>query len=465
MADDRDTGTDSRAMRTVLGMVVVIVLGLIVSSQLEDPGKLEKKYRHRQVVRMWHMWQGEWKDVVQKIVDRYNESQDTYVVVALSVPAQVGNSKFLLAVAGGDPPDCMAQWNNVIPRWADSKLLIPLNDLMTKEEWATFKKTAYPIAKRIGIYKGKLYGVTTGLNIWACYYRPDYLAEAGLDPAKFPKTLEGLMEWGRKLHRFDDKGKLTRIGFMPQSFAQYAPGFGGGFWDWENPSDIMLDTPANRRALEYLVKCRKELDDEEELGYEKVLRFESGFEQGFAGNWPFMRGSHAILVDGQWRVQQLAEYAPKLRYGTIAVPPPAEGGRENYGYSNGNFMIIPAGAKCPRGAWDFIKFWSGLSKPERAAEFYTWGGWLPLNDSIANARIYRKYVEDHPQFQTFLDVLTSKNIHPMAPVPYQDYLADRIRQVDDAAMRGTLTPEEALERLVREIKTERKRRRETGRED
>ena len=34
------------------------------------------------------------------------------------------------------------------------------------------------------------------------------------------------------------------------------------------------------------------------------------------------------------------------------------------------------------------------------------------------------------------------------PVPYQVYLVDRITQADDAAMRGSVTPEEALERKV-----------------
>ena len=168
MADKPDTGVDSKALRAVGAMLIVVVLGLTVSLVLHNPSR--RKHPERQQVRMWHMWQGEWAEVVQRIVDRFNESQDTYEVIALSVPSQVGNSKFLLAVAGGDPPDCMAQWNNVIPKWADSKLLVPLNSMMTDEEWARFQKTSYPIAKRIGIYKGNLYGVTTGLNTFACYY-------------------------------------------------------------------------------------------------------------------------------------------------------------------------------------------------------------------------------------------------------------------------------------------------------
>jgi multiple sugar transport system substrate-binding protein len=114
----------------------------------------------------------------------------------------------------------------------------------------------------------------------------------------------------------------------------------------------------------------------------------------------------------------------------------------------------------PQGAWEFIKFWSGLKDPNQAAELYTWGGWLPLSKAVAGAPAYRAYVRKHPQFQTFLDVLPSQNIQPTPPVPYQDYLWDRVTRADDSAMRGTLTPQEALQRLVHEIEIEQAKRKE-----
>jgi multiple sugar transport system substrate-binding protein len=105
---------------------------------------------------------------------------------------------------------------------------------------------------------------------------------------------------------------------------------------------LLLNTPENLRALTYLADRRKE------LGFDNVLRFESGLQQGFGIDWPFISGQYSITVDGQWRVEQLAKYGPNVRYGTAPIPPPA-GGREHAGWSNGNFMIIPAGARCPRG--------------------------------------------------------------------------------------------------------------------
>jgi len=457
MAASGQQSSAPKAGRALWALAVVAAATLALSFAIQSPNR--RKFPRRTPVRFWHMWTAEWKVVVDRIADSFNASQDTYELIALSVPGQAANSKFLLAVAGGDPPDCMAQWNPVIPMWADSKLLVRLNTLMTPAEWADFQTNTYPIARKIGMYKGDLYGVTTGLNLWACYYRLDHLEAAGLDPNDFPKTLEELVDvWAPKLHRRDENGSLVRMGFMPKGWSLYVPGFGGGFWNWAKPSDLTIDTPENLRALRYLVEQR------ERLGFDNVLRFEAGLQSGFGIDWPFISGQYSILLDGQWRVEQLARHAPEVRYGTAPVPPPA-GGKANYGWSNGNFMIIPKGARCPAGAWAFIKFWSGLAEPARAAEFYTWGGWLPLSDKIAAAPAYRQYVRKHPQFQTFLDILPSENVHPTPPVPFQDYLADRIKQADETAMRGTLTPEETIRRLVREIETERRRRREFGHGD
>jgi multiple sugar transport system substrate-binding protein len=446
----------SHGTTALWGSIVLAVAGVILMLAL--PGSTSRKYPDRVPVRFWHMWTAEWKAVVEQVVDRFNESQDVYEVIPLSVPGTAADSKFLLSVAGGDPPDVMAQWNPVIPKWAESGLLIPLNDLMPPEQWQEFQRTAYPVVLKIGTYGGKLYGVTTGLDIYACYCRLAVLREAGLDSNHFPETLDELVDWGRRLSKSSREGDLARIGFLPTGLAMYAPAFGGGFYDWTR-GVVTLNTPQNLEALTFLV------DERKKLGFENVVRFESGLTAG-VGNaeWPFISGAYAITVDGQWRVEQIAKYAPELEYATFPLPPP-KGGRKHAGWANGNFMIIPRGARQVQGAWEFIKFWSGVDDPERAAEFYTWGGWLPPCRAVAEAPKYREYVRKHPQFKTFLDVLPSENIQPTPPVPYQVYLWDRITQADDSARRGSLTPTAALERLEKEIDQEIATRRQFGYDD
>ena len=440
-----------RRAAALLGSALV---GALLIGVLFAPSPPLRAHPKRIEVRFWHMWTAEWKVVVDRIVERFNQSQDEYEVVALSVPASSADSKFLLAVVGGDPPDVMTQWNPVIPTWAESGMLTPLDELMSKEEWSTFERTAYPVAKKIGTYRGKLYGLAVGVNLWAAYYRIDALQEAGLDPERFPTSLEGLVAWGEKLDRFDAQGNLTRLGFLPSWLGLYAPLFGGGFYDWQK-GQLTLDTDANRRALSFLVERRSR------LGLDKVTRFDSAQNAGSGIEWPFMTGAYAIAADGQWRVEQLARYAPELRYGVTPIPPP-QGGKEHAGWSSGNFMIVPRGAKQARGAWQFMKYWSGLENPERAAEFYTWGGWLPSFPAVAAAPAFQTYLQKYPQFRCFVELMPSENWETAAPVPYQVYLADREAAADQLASRGVLTPAAALAALEQQAREELVRRRRLG---
>ncbi|HVJ15778.1 MAG TPA: ABC transporter substrate-binding protein [Polyangiaceae bacterium] len=439
------------AARFLAGLLAFLCL---VTCSRSVPLTESSKSGTRVQVRFWHMWTAEWKTVVDRIVERYNQSQDQYEVVALSVPPTGAESKFLLAVVGGDPPDVMAQWQNVIPTWADSGLILPLDDLMSPADRTTFARDAYPVVKKIGTYRGHLYGLAIGVNTWACYVRLDHLEQAGLDPAAPPTTLEGLVGWGRRLDSFDRQGNLTRLGFLPQWLLLYAPLFGGGFYD-EATGRLTLDSAENQRALAYSVEQRQK------LGIDRVTRFDSAQNAGFGVEWPFAAGSLSMTVDGQWRVEQLAKYAPGLKYKVVPVPPP-QGGQQGAGYANGNFMIVPRGAKQARGAWEFIRFWSGLADPAAAAELYTWGGWLPALPAVASAPAYQRYLERFPQFRTFLELMPSEHLVTVPPVPFQTYLLDRIEAADQAAARGALTPAAALQRLSGEIDEERARRKELG---
>jgi multiple sugar transport system substrate-binding protein len=442
-----------RVARALFGLVVVCAMAFVLAA----PRPPERIHPARIPVRFWHMWTAEWKVVVDRIVARFNESQDKYEVVALSVPAGSADAKFLLAVVGGEPPDLMAQWNPIIPTWAQSGMLRPLDDLMSPTDKERFLRDAYPIAKKIGVYHDRLYGMAIGVNVWALYYRPQHMRAVGLDPSRLPDSLEELVAWGRRLDQKDASGNLTRLGFLPGWFAMYAPVFGGGFYDWQKQA-LTLSTPRNLECLSYLTETRKK------LGLDVVTRFDSAQNSGFGVEWPFISGAFSITLDGQWRVEQLAKYAADLDYEVAPVPPPA-GGRAAAGWSNGNFMVVPSSARQPEGAWEFIRFWSGLADPEAAAEFHTWGGWLPALPAVAKAPAYQSYLEKYPHFRVFLDLMSSENLDATPPVPYQVFLADRILAIDQATARGVLSPQEALDALARDVDLELQRRKELRYDD
>lgn len=460
----------TKIRRTANALMGLLLLAFLLGWIFQTPEP--RKYPDRQPVYFWHMWTAGWKDIVEDICRQFNESQDLYEVIPLSLPKKAADSKFLLAVTGGDPPDCMAQWHQIVPQFAASDLITPLDELMSPEELADFRTRAFPIAQKIATYRGRPYCMPLALDVRALYYRLDHLHETGLLPpsaperitsraefeqvrALLPQTLEELSEWGRKLCIFDQHKRLVRLGYIPQWLRMYASVFGGGFYNWET-NELTINTPQNLRALRYL------LEQQNTVGYNRMRRFTSSLTGEHGADWPFAAGKKSIALEGQWRVQQLEKLAPDIAYVTSPIPPPEEGGKPRAGWVYGNFMVIPRGAKNPEGAWAFTRFWTGLVNAERAAEFYTRSGWLPPSPHIAETERYRKYVQQHPQFQTFIDILASPNIEPTPPVPFQLVLFDLIKRTDESVMRGTLTPEKALQKLEDKVREIEQRRKELG---
>ena len=197
------------------------------------------------------------------------------------------------------------------------------------------------------------------------------------------------------------------------------------------------------------------------LGEDRVRRFNSGLKSQNGASWPFIDGSFSVALDGEWRVLQLAKFAPTLSYRIAPLPPPA-GGKPLASFSTTGFLTIPAGAKHAEGAWAFIKFWSGLDHPEQAAKYNVSFGWLPSSARMAQSPDYQAFLHQYPQYKTFVDLAASPNIITTPPVPYQLFLMDRISAVDDLASRGTLTPAQALEKLKSDTDKELQRRKELG---
>ena len=428
--------------------VVVFVLATGTSTPRQFP--------ERKVVRFWHRWQGDWEKQVRKIVDAFNQSQDEYEVVPVSVPGNGSEAKFILGVIGGDPPDLMSMGSGAVPNLASNGFLTKLETLMTPDERRRLFNESYPAIRDIGMYKGSCYGITIGADLSALYVNVQQIRDAGYDPDNLPKTLEGIEEMGLNLNRYDKKGNLTRLGFLISDLGYVAHSFGGGFEVLPN-GDLKLDTPENLRALQNMVDYRRK------VGFDNVLRFQAGLNdiEG-AASWAFMHGDLTITYDGQWRVEELRKFKPDLEYRVIPIPPPKEGGKPLAGLVGGNYMIVPISAKEKQGAWEFLKFWTGLDNPDRAATFYNMGGWLPYSPAVANSPTFQKWLKTNPEFQAFLDIIASPNSKAPPSIPNLSFLYDLIVRAEDQALRGAVTPKQARETMEFRFKEERAKRRALG---
>ncbi|MEO8497425.1 MAG: hypothetical protein ABI614_20330, partial [Planctomycetota bacterium] len=121
---------------------------------------------------------------------------------------------------------------------------------------------------------------------------------------------------------------------------------------------------------------------------------------------------------------------PVVEFGVCPLPVPFQG-RPRAGWVNGNFFLVPRGAKNREGAWEFMKFWSGFGGHEAdAAETCVAGGWIPVSTAVANHPTFRDYLQREPLFATFVELAAEPNQVPTPVIPGAAYFQ---RTVNDTA--------------------------------
>ena len=435
-----------------LRVVLAALAGIAAVAVLAPPAPSVQRFPNRQKVVFWHMWGNEYQPKVEEIAARFNASQTRYEVVPMYVPADGATTKFLLSASGGKAPDLVSQWNPVLGTWTDKGLVTPLEEVMTPEEAACYRREAYPVMQAHATYRGRIMAMIAGVDVTAVFYRLDQLREVGVDKDHLPQTLEDLMALGQRLDRRDAQGRLRRIGFLPSSWKTLVPSFGGDFGTSER---MAFDTPANRRAAEFVVANQRR------LGFESVSRFMASQAADTGMTIPLIAGNFSMMLDGQWRVGQAFKAAPGLDYTVGPVPPP-RGGKPNASMTDPNYLMIPRASTCPRGAWAFMRYWIGMDDAEAGGRNVADMDWLPYCDRVAHSQAYRAYLRKYPRFQTFVDLVASPNLQKFPVTSLQSFATTEVGKAEEATGRGTVGPDEALKGLEKTVGSEIARQRRLG---
>ena len=418
----------------------------------------------REEVVFWHFWGGRDRPVVEGVIRRFNESQNRYRVRGVAMPGANLDLKLFLSIAGGNPPDVMNHDDPVVADWAARGALTPLDQLGSAEEIERLEKWLYPSAARLGSYRGRLFALVNGLDIRALYFNRTALREVELDGLadEGPQTLSDLDLISEAIAPAEAtvRHELNRVGFLPdpRRFWAWAIVFGGRFSD-PHASDaegrITLDCEENLAALRWMAGFS------ERYGADRVASFRSGDQALTGASFPLLADRrYTVLMDGQWRVRDLAEAAaasarrgePFDEYGVCPLPPPL-GGRERAGWVNGNFFIVPRGAKQPQGAWEFMKFWAGFDGAERqAAITAAEGGWIPPSEAVVRQPEFQRFLERMPLFREFVELAASEHQTPTPALPVASfYYREVVAAASDVMYRGA-DPEARLAVAARRVR-------------
>jgi multiple sugar transport system substrate-binding protein len=303
--------------------------------------------------------------------------------------------------------------------------------------YSGLEKWMYPIALQGGVYDGKLYGVSMGLNSWALYYNKSMLKAAGITSP--PKTLAQLYADSAKEWKISG-GKIQQMGFYPyqMGFITYASAFGAvncfssaGQYDYAGCKGAQQE--ANWFA-QY-----------DQYPYATVTALEDAVgDLGGGDDDPFIAGKEGFIMQGPWEgTQDIPAINPAMEHNFGVVPfPGIEPQPSTFG--GGNYNIIPRGAAHPQQAMEFIAWLAGYNNEAFIAKIDTEGGWMTVSPQVADAPAYRAWIKANPWLQVYVSQMSSPySVTPKVTRNEAQFNTAQGDMVDDIAQK-IMTPQQAL---------------------
>jgi ABC-type glycerol-3-phosphate transport system substrate-binding protein len=307
----------------------------------------------RVVVDYWEKWTGVEGAAVQRVVDRFNASQDKIWVRRIPVADIV--SKSMVAIGGGDPPDVVGLFSYNIPLFAESKAAMPLDGFGNRQTRVD-PESYISSVRRLLSYDGRLWaGVSSSYSL-ALYYNRSMFRAAGLDPEAPPRTVVELDAAADRLVQQDARGRIERAGFLqnlPEWWPYFWPiMFGGPLYDAGANRAVFTDA-ATVAAYEWVSSYPRR------LGIEASREFGHSYNRSFhSPQDPFISGRAAMIVQGPWLANFLRHYNPGLEYG--AAPVPVDAGlydpQRPRGLMEADVLMIPRGCRHPDEAFEFVRY-------------------------------------------------------------------------------------------------------------
>ena len=397
----------------------------------------------------WEKWTGFEGEAMRGTIDLFNSKKmknargQTIVCQYLSTTNV--DRKSLLAIAGGHPPDLAGFWSKNTFTFADMGALQPLDDFIRRDN--------FDLNKYIDIYlenckyRGKIWCLPTTPATTALHWNRDMFAAAGLDPNRPPRTIKELEEYTEKLTKYDDKGKIVQMGFLPPE---------PGWWNWgwcyfwggrlcDGIDKITATDPHNIEAWKWMSRFA------EKYGRERTHSYKQGFGSFDSPQNAFLNGKVAMVVQGVWMANFIRFHNPHLNWDCGPFPSAFDDGGQPVTIAEMDVITIPRGARHPDEAWEVIKFINSTEGME-----YLCGG-KENNGGQGKLTPFKSttpgWIEQHthPHLQVFIDLAKSKNAQSSPKLPIWDEYQSELQSGFESMWLGHTDPETALQRIQERI--------------
>lgn len=363
-------------------------------------------------VTIWYYWETEGHQVaLDKVIEDYNNSQDTYEVTAKYVPFADFKKQLSIGASADELPDIAILDS---PDHASYATMGIFEELTGKFDVDSY----YDGAVNSCTLDGKLYGVPFGVNCLGLYYNEDMLNAAG---CSVPTTWDELMETAKAVTTDSVSGLAFCSVQNEEGTFNFTP------WLWSTgASSYEMDSEGGIKALTFA----KELIDSGVMSKECI-----NWTQGDVMN-QFIAGNVAMMVNGPWQIPTMQSEAPDLNWKVTLIPKDTE-----YASCLGgeNYAVVKGGNT--EGALDFLEYATEEDQVKYMMDAF---GYISANRTIAESQ----FEADSP-YQPFVEELQ----YAQARGPLADWpsVSDAISLAFNEVMTGTSTPEDAAAKAQEKI--------------
>lgn len=321
--------------------------------------------RGRVEIEYWEKWTGAEGAALDRVIDRFNASQDRIWVRRLAVADIV--PKAMVAIAGGDPPDLCGLYSFNIPQLAESQAAMSFDELAPRGGEISPEIYA-PSVARLLTYRGRQWAAVTSCYTLGLYCNLDHFESEGLPVQELPRTIGQLDTTARRLTRQDRDGHISRTGFQ-QNLPQWWPYtwpvlFGGTLYD-AGADRATIGEPSGVAAFTWIQETARRLGVEE--GRALARTFDRSYH---TPRDPFLSGRASMVVQGPWLANFASIHAPALRF--ACAPPPVDASvfdpSAPLGMVEADVLVVPRGCRHPREAWEFVSFMQRMDVQEELSK-------------------------------------------------------------------------------------------------
>ncbi len=346
------------------------------------------------------------------------------------IPWSAAHEKLLTAFVGGAMPDVLQVGNTWLPELVALGALEPLDDRLARS-LAVRAEDYFPGILAATVIDGVTYGVPWYVDTRLLFYRTDLLAAAGF--ARPPTTWAG---W---------------LAAMPRMQAAAGP----GTWaillplrEWEAPVILGMQWGAA------LLRDGDRYGDFESPAFRAAFAFYLDlFHRGLApvGDTAvaniyqdFARGTFSVYLTGPWNLGEFARRLPAAlaeRWSTTPLPAP-DGTAPGTSLAGGSSLVVARTSPRKDDAWALVEY---LAEPAQQVRFYRLTGDLPARRSAWEAA----GLPADARARAFW--LQLQHVRPTPKIPEWERIASAIARYGEAAIRGEMDIDGALEALDRDV--------------